>query len=316
MKLIRTEDAVGQVLCHDITQIIPGQFKGARFRKGHIVQPEDIPVLLSIGKENLYVWEKKPGILHEDEAAALLYKAAAGKNIHGTEPREGKIELIADCDGLLKIHREALLAVNRTPQMMIATIHGDLPVKKGAKLAGTRIIPLVIEQEKMDAMQKAAGSEPILNVLPFHQKKFAVITTGSEVFKGRIEDPVYEAMQQTLVSNLRGQLQQQGIPFEQFVQSQGGEQQFGMIMMMQTREMLVQGYALDALFRHEKMTLTDEDIDAACRSMNPQNPDAVKREMQENGRGFALREAAERMKANQWLLDHAIVNVEQPAEQQ
>lgn len=131
-------------------------------------------------------------------------------------------------------------------------------------------------------------------------------------FEGHIQDEVYEAMQQTLVSNLRGQLQQQGIPFEQFVQSQGGEQQFGMIMMMQTREMLVQGYALDALFRHEKMTLTDEDIDAACRSMNPQNPDAVKREMQENGRGFALREAAERMKANQWLLDHAIVNVEQP----
>ena len=177
MKLIRTEDAAGQVLCHDITQIIPGEFKGARFRKGHIIQPEDIPVLLSIGKENLYVWEKKPGILHEDEAAALLYKAAAGKNIHGT-----------DCDGLLKINREALLAVNRTPQMMIATIHGDLPVKKGQKLAGTRIIPLVIEQEKMDAMQAAAGSEPILNVLPFHPKKFAVITTGSEVFKGRIED--------------------------------------------------------------------------------------------------------------------------------
>ena len=188
MKLIRTEDAAGQVLCHDITQIIPGEFKGARFRKGHIIQPEDIPVLLSIGKENLYVWEKKPGILHEDEAAALLYKAAAGRNIHGTEPKEGKIELIADCDGLLKINREALLAVNRTPQMMIATIHGDLPVKKGQKLAGTRIIPLVIEQEKMDAMQAAAGSEPILNVLPMQAKKFAVITTGSEVFKGRIED--------------------------------------------------------------------------------------------------------------------------------
>ena len=188
MKLIRTEDAAGQVLCHDITQIIPGEFKGARFRKGHIIQPEDIPVLLSIGKENLYVWEKKPGILHEDEAAALLYKAAAGKNIHGTEPKEGKIELIADCDGLLKINREALLAVNRTPQMMIATIHGDLPVKKGQKLAGTRIIPLVIEQEKMDAMQAAAGSEPILNVLPMQAKKFAVITTASEVFKGRIQD--------------------------------------------------------------------------------------------------------------------------------
>ena len=180
MKLIRTVDAAGQVLCHDITQIIPGEYKDARFRKGHVIQPEDIPVLLSIGKENLYVWEKHPGILHEDEAAALLYKAAAGKNIHGTAPKEGKIELIADCNGLLKINRRALMAVNSTPQMMIATIHGDLPVKKGQKLAGTRIIPLVIEQEKMDAMQAAAGAEPILNELPMQAKKVGIITTGSE----------------------------------------------------------------------------------------------------------------------------------------
>ena len=60
MKLIRTVDAAGQVLCHDITQIIPGEYKDARFRKGHVIQPEDIPVLLSIGKENLYVWESTP----------------------------------------------------------------------------------------------------------------------------------------------------------------------------------------------------------------------------------------------------------------
>lgn len=133
-------------------------------------------------------------------------------------------------------------------------------------------------------------------------------------FEGRIADEVYEAMRNTLMANLRGQLQQQGIPFEQFVQSQGGEQQFGMFVMMQTREMLVQGYALDALFRHEKMVLTDEDIDAACRSMNPQNPAAARREMEESGRGFALREAAERMKANQWLLDHANVTVVEPAQ--
>ena len=138
------------------------------------------------------------GILHEDEAAALLYKAAAGRNIHGTEPKEGKIELVADCDGLLKIDRAALLAVNRTPQMMIAVIHGDLPVKKGQKLAGTRIIPLVIEQEKMDAMQAAAGAEPILNVLPMQAKKVGIITTGSEVFKGRIEDKFTPILQSKL----------------------------------------------------------------------------------------------------------------------
>ena len=198
MKLIRTEDAAGQVLCHDITQIIPGEFKGARFKKGHIIQPEDIPVLLSIGKYQVITFLEVIGVVLHKGGAALLYKAAAGQNIHGTEPREGKIELIADCDGLLKIDRRALLAVNSTPQMMIATIHGDLPVKKGAKLAGTRIIPLVIEQEKMEAMQAAAGPKPILNVLPFHQKKFAVITTGSEVFKGRIEDKFTPILEQKL----------------------------------------------------------------------------------------------------------------------
>ena len=59
MKLIRTEDAEGAVLCHDITQIIKGVTKDAVFRKGHIVTKEDIPVLLSVGKDQLYVWEKK-----------------------------------------------------------------------------------------------------------------------------------------------------------------------------------------------------------------------------------------------------------------
>lgn len=131
-------------------------------------------------------------------------------------------------------------------------------------------------------------------------------------FKGRIDDAVYEAMRSSLLANLQGQLQQQNVPFEQFVQSQGGEQQFGMFMMMQTREMLVQGYALDALYRHEKMTLTDADLDEACQAMNPQNPAGARRDMEESGRGFALREAAERLKVNKWLLEHAEVTVEVP----
>lgn len=147
-------------------------------------------------------------------------------------------------------------------------------------------------------------------------ESFKMQAAASELarrFKGRIQDEVYEAMRKTLLENLRGSLAQQGVPFEQFVQSQGGEQQFGMLMMMQAREMLVQGYALDALFRHEKLTLTEDDLDAAARSMNPQDPKAVRRGMEENGQGFALREAAERMKANRWLLEHAEVIVEEPA---
>ena len=165
MKEIRTEDAVGHVLCHDITQIIKDEKKGVLFKKGHIVREEDIPALLSVGKEHLYVWEKQEGILHENEAAEILYRISADIHMHGSDIKEGKIELIADCDGVLKIRRDALLAVNSLGEMMIASRHGDFPVKKGDKIAGTRIIPLVIEKSKMDKAEKVAGTKPIFSIL-------------------------------------------------------------------------------------------------------------------------------------------------------
>lgn len=135
-------------------------------------------------------------------------------------------------------------------------------------------------------------------------------------FQGRIADEVYEAVRGQLISEMRANLQQQGIPFEQFVQSQGGDQQFGMMLMLQTRQMVVQGYALDALFRHEKMELSDDDVMAACRNINPQNPDMVKQMAEQSGSMFALREIAERMKANKWLLEHATVTVFDPSKQE
>ena len=188
MREIRTEDAVGHVLCHDITQIIKDEKKGVLFKKGHVVKEEDIPALLSVGKEHLYVWEKQEGILHENEAAQILYDICAGDHMHGTEVKEGKIELVADCDGLLKIRREALIAVNSQGEMMIASRHGDFPVHKGDKIAGTRIIPLVIEKEKMDRAVQTAGESPLFAVLPFKKKRVGIVTTGSEVKKGLIKD--------------------------------------------------------------------------------------------------------------------------------
>ena len=198
MKEIRTEDAVGHILCHDITQIIKDKKKGVLFKKGHIVREEDIPALLSVGKEHLFVWEKKEGILHENEGAGILYKICAGENMHGTDVSEGKIELIADCPGLLKIRRDALNAVNSLGEMMIASRHGDFPVKKGDKIAGTRIIPLVIEKEKMDRAVEATGEEPIFSVLPFRQKKVGIVTTGSEVKKGLIKDTFTPVLREKL----------------------------------------------------------------------------------------------------------------------
>ena len=188
MKLIPVEEAVGQVLCHDMTQIIPGEFKGARFRKGHIVTEEDIPVLLSMGKENLYVWEMKPGILHENEAAERLCALCLGDGMARSEVKEGKIEITAEREGLFRVRSEQLVAVNSIDEIMIATRRGNTAVHPGDKLCGTRVIPLVIGEEKLTAAEGAAGTEPLLEILPYKLKKAAVITTGSEVYHGRIED--------------------------------------------------------------------------------------------------------------------------------
>ena len=196
MKLIRTEDAVGSVLCHDLTQIIKGMTKDAVFRKGHIVQPEDIPVLLSIGKEHLYVWEADESMLHENDAARILVDLCKSEGMSESAVKEGKIELAAAVDGLFKVDSKRLQLVNSFGQMMIATRHGNTPVHKGDKLCGTRIIPLVIEKEKMQRVQELCGAEPLLKLLPYKIKRAAVLATGSEVFHGRIKDtftPVIEA---------------------------------------------------------------------------------------------------------------------------
>lgn len=199
MKLYKTEEAVGQILCHDITQIIPGVVKDAVFRKGHVIRKEDIPVLLSVGKEHIYVWENDETMLHENDAADILYQICKGEGMHGSDVKEGKIELIADYEGILKIDREKLRKVNRVGEMMIASRHGDFPVKKGDKIAGTRIIPLVIEKEKMERVKDLAGEKPIFRILPYQKKKIGLVTTGSEVYKGRIQDAFTPVIREKLV---------------------------------------------------------------------------------------------------------------------
>ncbi len=201
MKLIKTEEAIGHVICHDITIIIKDKIKDTAFRKGHVVKEEDIPVLLSIGKDHLYVWEKDETMYHEDKAAVILADACQGEGMERSEPKEGKIELKATMDGLLQIDIDRLTQINSLENMMIATRHTNTYVKKGDKLAGTRIIPLVIEKEKMKQVARIADQKnPLMTILPFVRKSVGIVTTGNEVYYGRIKDTftpvIREKMQQ------------------------------------------------------------------------------------------------------------------------
>jgi len=139
MKIIQVVAAEGMVLCHDITRIVPGEFKGRAFRRGHVVRPEDIPTLLSLGKEHLYVFDPAEGLVHEDEAALRIARALAGPGVGLGEPGEGRVNLFANGPGLLKVNRRALLEVNSIPDVVVATLHGDRSVEQGRAVAGPQV---------------------------------------------------------------------------------------------------------------------------------------------------------------------------------
>ncbi|RJR15142.1 MAG: molybdopterin-binding protein [Nitrospiraceae bacterium] len=178
------------VLPHDITEIRPGEFKGRAFRKGHIVREEDIEHLKQLGKEHLFILEIKEDEMHENDAATAIATALSEEGITmAGEPNEGKINLVADIDGLLNVDREALLRFNMLGEVMCATIHNNSVVKKGQLVAGTRAIPLVIKKSIIDEAVKIAESvHGVLGVKEIRKPKAGIVITGNEVFHGRIKD--------------------------------------------------------------------------------------------------------------------------------
>lgn len=196
MKLIETRLAVGHVLCHDLTRIVPGESKDAQFRKGHVVTEDDIPMLLSMGKDHLYVWEVDENTLHENDAADRLAALCEGRFMRRGNVKEGKIELFTIESGVFQTDVERLNALNALPDLMIAARHTNTAVQAGDKLGGTRIIPLIIDRRRIEEAEALVGAEPLFRITPFRKGlKAGIVTTGSEVFYGRIQDrftPVVE----------------------------------------------------------------------------------------------------------------------------
>ena len=189
-KTIPVEQAVGTNLAHDMTQIIPGEFKGPAFKKGHRVTAGDVCRLMRMGKNNLYVLDLKKDEVHEDEAVLDLASALAGPGVvFSGSPSEGKLELKADYPGLLKVNVEALTEFNMIEDVMCASIHNNTQVNAGQGVAATRAVPLVIRRDDLDqAVEVARANYPIFSVKMFSPMKIRLIITGDEVYKGLIKD--------------------------------------------------------------------------------------------------------------------------------
>ncbi|GED28316.1 molybdopterin biosynthesis protein [Brevibacillus agri] len=190
MREVPVREAIGMMLPHDMTQILPGEFKGRLFKKGHVITEADIEPLLSIGKEHIYVLEMPEGFIHEEEAGIRIAKAVSGQGLTLTPPYEGKVSMKASRTGLAKVNEEAVHAINALEGIAFSTMYGDQIVHPGHTLAATRIIPLIIEEERIVELEKLAKQfdGPIIEVKLFQEKQVGLVTTGSEVFSGRIED--------------------------------------------------------------------------------------------------------------------------------
>lgn len=190
LKKIKLEDAVGTKLAHDLTEIRPGEFKGAAFHKGHTVCEGDLCRMQKMGKNHLYAIEPEEDEIHEDQAAAILAEALAGDGIvWKDEPREGKIKLLAGKDGLLSVNTAVLAAFNMVDEVMCATLHNNTIVSKGDLVASTRAIPLIMKRapiERAAAIARQNGA--VLAVKPIRRAKVGLVITGNEVYHGLIED--------------------------------------------------------------------------------------------------------------------------------
>lgn len=183
------EEAVGKILAHDMTKIIPGEFKGPAFKKGHIIRPEDLPQLRRMGKNHVYIYEFNESLYHEDEAAHRMATRLMGEHLELTEPSEGRINLKSTISGLVRIDRDVLRKINFNPEVIVSTLHDYTPVQAGQIVAGTRIIPLTIDKNKIKAVESILeDSGPIISVTSSKPLRVGIVVTGSEVFNGLIED--------------------------------------------------------------------------------------------------------------------------------
>ncbi len=199
MRRVEVGDAVGLPLGHDITEIIADRkIKRVAFRRGHVITTADVPRLLNLGKSAVFIIEPGDTQIHEDDAALKVAPLAAGRHVvHDAEPSEGKINFLAEVDGVFRVDSERLYRINRLSIPTMVTIPNNFPVRAGQLLAGFRIVPLTCEPAIIDEVV-AGLTQPLLSVEPYVLKTAAVLVTGSEVYEGRIKDAFLPRLEKTL----------------------------------------------------------------------------------------------------------------------
>ena len=206
MKKIKIEDAIGMAICHDITEMKDG-FKGAAYKRGHVIREEDIPHLLNLGKRTVFVWEENAGEIHEEDCALRMAEMIRLPNVHFDGPSEGKMVMVADQRGLFCVDVELQRKINSIGDITISSLPNHYPVGEGTRLASMRIVPLVTKEEQIIQAEELCRERKLFRLFPYQAKRVGVIITGSEVYTGRIKDkfePVVRAKMKQYPAEILG----------------------------------------------------------------------------------------------------------------
>ncbi|MBR1437682.1 MAG: molybdopterin-binding protein [Synergistaceae bacterium] len=187
MKKVRVEEAVGLELCHDVTAMRDG-FKGAAFKRGHIITADDVPELMRLGKRHVFIWENEAGEIHEEDAALRLSALVKVSGAKFTKPSEGKTVLISEVRGMFVVDTELLNEVNSIEDITISTLPNHYPVEEGSRLASMRIVPLTTQETNIIKAEKLCENKRLIDILPYKNMKAGIIITGSEIYHGLIRD--------------------------------------------------------------------------------------------------------------------------------
>jgi len=196
LKKVKLDKAVGLVIGHDMTKVVPGKFKGPAFRRGHIIRQEDLPELRLMGKEHIYVIEEEEGLVHEEEAALRIARAVSSPDMKLSSPKEGKVNIISNIDGLLKVNKALLREINAIKDIVLATLHENTICQPETIIAATKIVPLQIPEVNLEMVEELRRKQGrVLQLIPFKKKKVGIVITGNEIFNGLAEDKFGETIQ-------------------------------------------------------------------------------------------------------------------------
>ncbi len=194
---VSINDAVGHILLHNQF----GSDKKKVFGKGHQVTAADVAKLESLGKSEVYVAILETGDVTENEAARRLGEQLTALGVTTTNAATGRVNLLAETAGLVKVNQQALFALNEVDGITLATVTDNTIARPRKMLATLKIIPYAVSEDSLFLAEKIIlDQQPLLSIKPFLLDKAVLITTGSEVVREKIANDVIEGLRPRLAA--------------------------------------------------------------------------------------------------------------------